>query len=160
MTKRVRITRGASVVNKDIVYAFDGEGKLASTRYPDESKPFVISYDAMGRPSGMTQEYQPPGLEVWQNRGWADATYGVAGELLTFSSFAGEFNGVGSTLTETRTYNSRFQMTKQRTMMGSTVAMDLEYEFTNGSSPNNDGRILARRNLKSMYGVRSATART
>lgn len=56
LTKRVRITRGMSTVSKDIVYAFDGEGKLASTKYPDEAKAWVMSYDAMARPSGMTQE--------------------------------------------------------------------------------------------------------
>jgi len=39
LTKRVRITRGMSVVAKDIAYTFDGEGKLASTKYPDEAKP-------------------------------------------------------------------------------------------------------------------------
>ena len=118
LTKRVRITRGMSPVIKDIVYSFDGEGKLASTKYPDEAKPFVLSYDAMGCPSGMSQEYQPSGLEEWWSRSWASATYGIAGELLTFSWFAGEYNYVNSYLTETRTYNERLQMTKQRTMLG------------------------------------------
>ncbi len=82
LTKRVRITRWSSVVTKDIVYTFDGEGKMASMQYPDETKPFVMGYDAMGRPSGVSQEYQLSGTEDWQNRSWASAGYGIAGEFV------------------------------------------------------------------------------
>ena len=136
-----------STVSKDIVYAFDGEGKLASTKYPDEAKAWVISYDAMARPSGMTQEWWEGDQSIWVNRAWVNGiSYGVAGELLTLSSFVGVQNFADGYLAETRTYNSRLQMTKQRTMQGAIVAMDLEYEFTIAGSPNNDGRILERRN--------------
>jgi RHS repeat-associated protein len=138
VTKRVRILRGNSVVTKDIGYTFDGEGKLASIQYPDEAKPYVMSYDAMARPSGMTQEYQLPGDPAWLNRNWVSGvSYGVAGQLLGMSWYGGG----SSTFGETRTYNERLQLTRQQA-----TGMDLEYVFTDGQNPMNDGRIIARIN--------------
>jgi hypothetical protein len=58
LRKRMRITRGMSIVTKDIDYTYDAEGKLLSTKYPDERKPFVTTYHAMARPNGLTQDYR------------------------------------------------------------------------------------------------------
>jgi len=138
VTKRVRILRGNSTVTKDIGYTFDGEGKLATMQYPDEAKPFVMSYDAMARPSGMTQEYQLGGTPDWLNRNWVSGvSYGVAGQLVGMSWYGGG----SSTFGETRTYNERLQLTRQQA-----TGMDLEYVFTDGQNPMNDGRIIARIN--------------
>jgi RHS repeat-associated protein len=143
LTKRVRIVRGNSTVTKDIGYTFDGEGKLATMQYPDEPRPFVMSYDAMARPSGMTQEYQQPGVEDWFNRNWVSGvSYGVAGQLLGMSWFGGGSSMFG----ETRTYNERLQLTRQQA-----TGMDLEYRFVDPDDPDplkklNDGRIIARIN--------------
>ncbi len=90
VTKRVRILRGNSTVTNDIGYTFDGEGKLATMQYPDEAKPYVMSYDAMARPSGMTQEYQLGGTPDWLNRNWGSGvSCGVAGQLLGMSWYGG-----------------------------------------------------------------------
>jgi len=97
----------------------------------------------------MTQEWWDYDQNIWINRLWVNGvSYGTAGALLTLNSFSGVQNFADVYLVETRTYNSQLQMIKQRTVQGSTVAMDLEYVFTNGTSTNNDGRILERRNLQ------------
>ncbi|MFN7645951.1 MAG: hypothetical protein ACK5UT_00325, partial [Acidobacteriota bacterium] len=156
----MRITRGMSIVTKDIDYTYDAEGKLLSTKYPDERKPFVLSYDAMARPNGLTQDYRYGewnGEELWATRQWVSGVnYGVAGELLGISIYAGNFGSAASDrrFTETREYNERMQMTRQRATYGppgqsGTVALDLRYIFTTPSSPINDGRILQRDNVVS-----------
>ena len=150
VTKRVRITRGVSTVTKDIVYTYDGEGKLASTKYPDEAKPWVMGYDAMARPNGLTQEWWDGNNNQWVNRQWVNGvSYGNAGQLLGMSTFSGIQNFAEVRFTETREYNERLQMTRQRTLQGATLAMDLRYVFTNGANPNNDGRIIQRENVLS-----------
>jgi YD repeat-containing protein len=157
LRKRMRITRGMSIVTKDIDYTYDAEGKLLSTKYPDE-QPFVMTYDALARPNGLTQQYQPPGLSDWFTRNWVSGgVYGVAGELREIRTFAGVQGYRDTFFTETREYNERMQMTRQRATHGSLgssgtfdpVAMDLRYVFTTPSSPNNDGRILQRDNVVS-----------
>ena len=39
LRKRMRITRGMSIVTKDIDYTYDAEGKLLSTKYPTSASP-------------------------------------------------------------------------------------------------------------------------
>ncbi|MFN7648550.1 MAG: hypothetical protein ACK5UT_13665, partial [Acidobacteriota bacterium] len=154
LRKRMRITRGMSIVTKDIDYTYDAEGKLLSTKYPDERKPFVTSYDAMARPNGLTQDYRYGewnGEELWATvQLVSGVNYGIAGELLGISIEA----QYGRRITETREYNERMQLTRQRATYGlpgqpGTVAMDLRYIFTTPSSPINDGRILQRQNIVS-----------
>src|ERR1035441_7668214 len=65
----------------------------------------------------------------------ASATYGVAGQLSTLWTNDG--------VTETRTYNSLMQMTRQTAIVqpwgyGSLTVMDMEYRYTAGQ---NNGRI-------------------
>ncbi|MFN9892912.1 MAG: hypothetical protein ACK58M_06705, partial [Acidobacteriota bacterium] len=154
LRKRMRITRGMSIVTKDIDYTYDAEGKLLSIKYPDERKPFVTTYDAMARPNGLTQDYRYGewnGEELWATvQLVSGVNYGIAGELLGISIEA----QYGRRITETREYNERMQLTRQRATYGlpgqpGTVAMDLRYIFTTPSSPINDGRILQRENVVS-----------
>ena len=155
VTKRVRITRGVSTVTKDIVYTYDGEGKLASTKYPDEAKPWVMGYDAMARPNGLTQEWWDGNNNQWVNRQWVNGvSYGNAGQLLGMSTFSGIQNFAEVRFTETREYNERLQVIRQRTLQGATVAMDLRYIFNFPNDPDpekklNDGRIRQRENVLS-----------
>ena len=114
----------------------------------------------MARPNGLTQDYRYGewnGEELWATRQWVSGVnYGVAGELLGISIYAGPTE---QRFTETREYNERMQMISQRATYGSpgqsgTVAMDLRYVFTNPLSPNaadkiNDGRIIQRQNIVS-----------
>ena len=97
---------------------------MTSTKSPAGT--YNYSYDEMGRLSGMADGDQNP---------VASATYGVAGELLSLWTD----NGAGGGTTETRTYNSLMQMTRQ-TVTGANAAtpMDLEYRYPTGQ---NNGRI-------------------
>jgi YD repeat-containing protein len=105
--QRMRVTpKPAPLVqpfNLEATYAWDNEGRMTSLTGPSDGPVESYTYDAMGRLSS------------------GGATYGAAGELLTF-------NGV------TRTYNSLGQMTR----MTAPGKMDMEYRYTAGQ---NDGRI-------------------
>ena len=68
---------------------------------------------------------------------FASATYGVAGEMLTMS-WSGGFSP-SNYITETRTYNERLQLTRQRAVsMFGLAGLDVEYRFPAGT---NNGRI-------------------
>ncbi|MBZ5586750.1 MAG: hypothetical protein LAQ30_32100, partial [Acidobacteriia bacterium] len=82
-------------------------GRMSFIAYPGASHTY--QYDDMGR------------LSTMDNGDTARATYGAAGEMLTLW-----MNGAG---TETRTYNSLLQMTRQRTVGDDylhTVLLDME----------------------------------
>jgi YD repeat-containing protein len=97
------LTVTAVPVDLDASYAWDNEGRMTSLTGPSNATPETYSYDAMGRLST------------------GGATYGPAGELLTF-------NGVN------RTYNVLGQLTR----MTKSGVMDMEYRYTAGQ---NNGRI-------------------
>ena len=99
----------------DTGYTWDNEGRMTQVTYPGGGPVYQMTFDAMGRVGGMTEN----GSSV------ASATYGVAGELAGLSYFGHS---------ESRTYNSMFQMTRQ-TVSG---MMDMEYVYTAGA---NNGRI-------------------
>ena len=88
---------------------------MTQVAYPGEGPVYQMTFDAMGRVGGMTEN----GASV------ATATYGVAGELSALSYFG---------YSEARTYNSLLQMTRQ-TVSG---MMDMEYVYAAGA---NNGRI-------------------
>jgi RHS repeat-associated protein len=92
---------GASTVAMDASYGWDNEGRMTSLTGPGGTDTYA--YDVMGRLSS------------------GGATYGPAGELLTFNNV-------------TRTYNNLGQLTR----MTRTGVMDMEYRYTAGS---NNGRI-------------------
>ena len=94
-------------------------GRMSFIAYPGASHTY--QYDDMGR------------LSTMDNGDTARATYGAAGEMLTLW-----MNGAG---TETRTYNSLLQMTRQRTVGDDylhTVLLDMEYRYPTAQ---NNGRI-------------------
>ncbi len=94
-------------------YAWDNEGRLSSRAYPNGNS-FTFGYDLMGRLNTMSQD----GTQQ------ASASYGVASEITSLSYYG---------YTETRTYNSLLQLTRQ-TIPG---VFDTEYIPTGA----NNGRI-------------------
>jgi RHS repeat-associated protein len=148
-TKRVRIVRGSSTVTKNIGYTFDAEGKLATVQYPDVSIPFTYFYDNMGRPNRMT------GIGWDSDQGTITSdhvngvSYGLGGELLgmTYLQSSPMEQQQNRWFVETRSYNSRLQLTRQTTALnaGATVT-DVKYNF---SATANDGRIESRENVVS-----------
>ena len=88
---------------------------------------YTYSFDAMGRPTGLTNESSVAVVGGVQ--------YGAANELLAINS---TFNG-GNAF-ETRTYNSMLQMTdlKAGTFAGGANLMNLHYTF---SPTQNNGKI-------------------
>jgi RHS repeat-associated protein len=103
ITPRANQQGVATPVELDASYGWDNEGRMTTQTGPSNGLTETFAYDAMGRLS---------------NNG---ATYGPAGELLTF-------NGV------TRTYNVLGQLTR----MTKAGVMDMEYRYTAGQ---NNGRI-------------------
>ena len=101
--KRFRMTRSVEHAGQyvpvsadlDSTYGYDGEGRLTSMTYPTGGSAVTYGYDAMGRLASMSSG----GTTV------ASATYGPAGELRTLTNWG---------RTETRTYNSRMQLTSIR----------------------------------------------
>jgi YD repeat-containing protein len=87
----------------DAAYGWDNEGRMTSLQGPNNGPVESYTYDAMGRLAS------------------GGATYGSAGELLTF-------NGVN------RTYNNLGQLTR----MTKSGMLDVEYRYTAGSD---NGRI-------------------
>ena len=92
---------GESTAAVDASYGWDNEGRMTSLTGPGGTDTYA--FDVMGRLSS------------------GGATYGPAGELLTFNNV-------------TRTYNNLGQLTR----MTRTGVMDMEYRYTAGS---NNGRI-------------------
>src|SRR5260370_15685172 len=99
-----------------VAYSWDNEGRMTSLGYPSQGYPlggpvYNYQFDNMGRVGSMTttpmvccdvngNEYPGAPQTV------ASATYGVAGETLSLTYPA---NGY---ISETRTYNSMFQLTR------------------------------------------------
>jgi hypothetical protein len=79
----------------------------------------TYQFDSMGRLGGMTEYVNgsSSGTTV------ATATYGAAGEMSGLSYFG---------LTESRSYNSMFQLTHQSVTNTGGTLMDMTYNFTAG----------------------------
>jgi RHS repeat-associated protein len=109
---------------------YTNEGKINSVTYPTafngsgntQAGPvYTYTYDTMSRPIALTDNQPTP-------VNWATGVvYGPANEMqqISFSS-----NGAGSYYTETRTYNTRLQLTRM-TVPG---VMDMEYRFPSQNS--------------------------
>ena len=137
--KRFRMTRSVAVdtpswhmvtisADLDSTYGYDGEGRLTSMTYPTVSANWLLptwdytgggtvtyGYDAMGRLSSMGSGGNTT----------ASATYGAGGELRTLTNWG---------RTETRTYNSRMQLTSI------SVPGEAAHTYTYSGTENN-GRI-------------------
>src|SRR5690349_18699772 len=110
-------------------YEWDDQGRMTSLTYPSMSATnpesswagtkYSYNYDAMGRMGSMDRA----GLYPWT--GIATATYGVAGELLTLTH---------AEMSETRQYNSMYQMTRMTAAAGGTTVMDMQYNYPVGAN--------------------------
>src|SRR5581483_9761497 len=136
--KRMRFNRGTQQADLEASYSYDNEGRTATVKTPDAYGPsgappgwvavpgttFTYTYDTMGRPSKLTAN----GADSVK-----DAVYGPAGELKSLW-----YSGV----TETRTYNSRLQVTRITAVLagyGSAGTMDIEYRY---AANQNNGQVV------------------
>jgi RHS repeat-associated protein len=95
------------------LYDTNGDPRLGTEQYPNSGAVFNYGADGMARPLTV---YGPFSTQFYK-----DAVYGPGDELTSLSVL----NSGTSYWTEARTYNKRFQMTKQ-TVAG---VMDLEYTY-------------------------------
>lgn len=144
LKKRLRIVRGSGTVDKDVTYTYGSDGKLATVLYPGTTVPYTYSYDLMDRPVKMTGS--PTLLGNTTVDLVKDVQFGVAGQLTSMKYMQWQDNGTPYFFTETKWYNSLFQMTRQETAGSGGTAADIEYGYTAPSSTLNDGRIYSRKN--------------
>jgi len=117
-SKRLAVTAGTRTVNLDTSQTYDN-GRVLTVKYPDVGSTgptYTYAYDTMGRPITLTGNNQ--------NVPWVNAQYGLSGELRSL-------NG------ETRTYNSRLQLTSVGSM---------QYTY---SPTQNNGQITRQKDLAS-----------
>jgi len=74
-----------------------------------------------------------------------DVIYGVAGQVTSMKYMQWAHNGAADLFTETRTYDTLFQLTRQVTTGTSGTAADIVYTY---SGSQNNGRILSRTNYE------------
>jgi RHS repeat-associated protein len=140
--KRLRVERPSGTVDRDFVYGYGADGKLATVLYPGASVPFTYTYDLMDRPTKMTGPAPAnPGTAVDHAK---DVEYGAAGQVTGMKYLQWDDEDEQHYYNETRTYDELYQLIHQKTMgMGGTVA-EIGYAY----SPNaNNGRILSRTNF-------------
>ena len=148
--KRLQVTRGAGPGgapisgNLDAVYSYDSEGKVSSFSYPNPTGPyfgtasqyFVNTFDAMSRPMKVTE---------WRTNGvgfpstvvadWASgAAYGPANEMTGMSYRTSS----GSVYNETRSYNSRVQLTNLTASGSGLQGVNFNYIYP----AQNNGKLL------------------
>lgn len=135
--------RGTGTVDRDLVYSYGADGKLASVLYPGSSVPFVYTYDLMDRPTYMTgpSTYNPT-VAVEHVK---DVVYGAAGQVTSMKYLQWEDASTRYFFTETRSYDELYQLTRQTTTGTGGTAADIGYEF---SGTANNGRILSRTNYQ------------
>ncbi len=143
--KRLRIVRTNGTVDKDVLYSYGTDGKLATVQYPGVSIPFSYYYDAMDRPIRMSG---PSAYYAGQTIDHAkDVVYGVAGQVTSMSYLQSEYDNGSSSepryFAETKSYNAMFQLTRQTTTWSGGTAADVSYTFADSNS---NGRITARKN--------------
>jgi RHS repeat-associated protein len=128
--KRLRVTRwlqysnnndgvahtANSNVDLNATFAYDNEGRMTSTQFPNSGPNVAWAYDSMGRFNTMTETIS--GATIISG-----ATYGPSSELLTLSG----------SVAESRTYNSMLQLTN---LTSNGVNMTYGYSATQ-----NNGKI-------------------
>jgi len=136
VVKAVQVTRNSFSGTLIGNFYYDNEGKptdvylpYPSSLYgPNAQQHIQYSYDAMSRPLGLTG--YTASLQTFNIV--SNAVYGVANELQQVSYYN---PSNGGTVTENRTYNSRFQLTEIN-MPG---VMDMVYTYPTAGA--NNGRI-------------------
>ncbi len=138
--KRLRVTKvepytfsgqqhtQTAVGDLNLAYAYNYEGQLSSVTYPTDAygttPQFTYSFDAMMRPSGMTDQTN---YAVVSN-----VTYGPANELLHIIYYGRD---------ETRQYNSMLQLTNITTTLNSSPTQNVTYTFPAAGA--NAGKIMS-----------------
>src|ERR1017187_9957814 len=140
--QRMHLGTGSTSVDMDATYEWNIEGRMTSTVPPGGGigggtpNKYLYFYDPMGRLNSMTETSCLTQTVTYNacspNNGTtvATAAYGPAGETtaLTYDGFS-----------ETRTYNSLLQLTRQTATSSGQTAMDMTYTF---SGTQNNGRII------------------
>jgi RHS repeat-associated protein/uncharacterized repeat protein (TIGR01451 family) len=139
--QRMHLGTGSTSIYLDATYEWDNEGKITSMVPPGGGigggtpNKYLYFYDLLGRRTGMTEtgclSQTVTTTPCSPNNGStvATAAYGPAGETtaLTYDGF-----------TETRTYNSLLQLTRQTATGSGQTVMDMQYTY---SGTQNNGRI-------------------
>jgi RHS repeat-associated protein len=123
--KRLWVFITTGYVPLDGVWTYDNEGRMTSVSYPLNGGTYNHYYDSLGRPNRLSQ-------------GGADlvsgVTYGPAGELTAMN-----WGNATYSFHETRTYNSRLQLTRQtaQALVGSNWVTDVDLEYRFSPTQNN-----------------------
>lgn len=127
--KRVRLVRGSIHADLNATWTYDSEGRVTNVTYPSwnasststvPGSSYSYAFDTMGRLNTMTDSVNTATLI-------SGVTYGVANEVQAIT---------GSFFTETRSYNSLFQLA-QITVSG---ALNVQYAY---SSTMNNGKAIS-----------------
>jgi RHS repeat-associated protein len=124
---RKRLSPSGFVTPLDTAQTYDNEGKMTSVSYPG-GPTYTYSFDAMGRPNGMTDD----SAVTWVQ----GVSYGAANQItsMQYRSDSPYF------WTETRTYDERLQMTRLTTKNHLLAAQnDVEYRYSPSA---NNGRVI------------------
>jgi len=135
--------RSTGTVDKDVTYGYGADGKPTTVLYPGTSVPYTYTYDLMDRPIKMTGPLTLFGTTTVDLT--KDVVYGVAGQVTSMKYMQWAHNGAADLFTETRTYDTLFQLTRQVTTGTSGTAADIGYTY---SGSQNNGRILSRTNYE------------
>jgi len=141
--KRLRIVRSTGTVDKDVTYGYGADGKPTTVLYPGTTAPYTYTYDSMDRPIKMTGPLTLFGTTTIDLT--KDVVYGVAGQVTSMKYMQWAHGGSADLFTETRTYDTLFQLTRQVTTGTSGTAADIGYTY---SGSQNNGRILSRTNYQ------------
>jgi RHS repeat-associated protein len=139
-----RLTVDAKYLESTYTYDTGGEGKMTSVKYPSTQAflnsvlttfpgvKYTYTFDSMGRPNKLTDDAASP-VDWVKN-----LAYGVAGEMTSMQFYTGTPTVYN---TETRTYNTRLQLTRLTTVGGPST-LDMEYRY---SATQNNGRITSQK---------------
>jgi RHS repeat-associated protein len=127
VTKK-RLVRATANRYLEASWTHDNEGRMVSVTYPNGGKTYTYSFDALGRPTKLTDNSAVD---------WAkDVLYNAAGQMTQIKYTTNGTNG--SYYTETRQFNALNQLTRL-TVPG---VIDHEYRF---SATQNNGHITQRK---------------
>jgi YD repeat-containing protein len=121
--KRLRLNQGNNNADLNASFTYNNEGTLASVTYPNGGNTYTYGFDSMYRPASLTDNQTTP--VTWVN----NVAYAPDNQLTQIARWNGS-----AYWTETRTYNTLNQLTRQ-TVSG---ILDQEYDF---SATQNNGKL-------------------
>jgi len=136
-SKAVGLNRGNNTATLEVDYTYDNEGRMVTVTSPTTTQAgttYTYTYDALGRPTALAATAGPAAPATLAG----GAQYGPAGELLSLTTAYGQ-----GSYTETRTYNSRLQLTQIAGSgmpwgQGPVLNVNLQYTY---SATQNNGQI-------------------